>query len=108
MSDSKADQKKMRRVDLDVNITQEEFDQISFVLKKKAIANTASQTTAFPKETEQGVISAFYKAAFDSFAESQVLEQKWWEEVSDRYKFKDKVYFDIDSKKFYTLEEMSE
>ena len=108
MNDTKADQKKMKRTDLDVVLSKEDFDQISFILKKRNIANQASQTTAFPKETEQGVIAAFYKAAFDSFAEAQVLEQRWWEDMSTKYEFKDKVFFDIDTKKFYTVEELNE
>lgn len=103
MSDT--EEKKMVRVNLEQKVTKEEYDSITIILKKKAIAERAVQTSAFPKDTEQNVMKAFYQAGLDNFAEAQTLEQRWWRDISERYPFNEKVYFDTDTGQFYKLVE---
>jgi CXXX repeat modification system protein len=98
-------EKKKVRVNLDQKVTKEEYDAISVILKKKVIAERAVQTSAFPKDTEQNVMKAFYQAGLDNYAEAQTQEHRWWRDISEKYTFTEKVYFDVDTGQFYKLEE---
>ena len=94
-------QTQMKRVNLDTQITVDEYDSITVILKRKNIAEHAMQTLQFPKDTDQAAMKAFYQAGFDNFAQAQGDEQKWWREMSQKYGLDNKTYFDIRTGQFY-------
>jgi hypothetical protein len=97
--------KKMKRVNLDKQITQDDYDKISGILKRKLAAERAIQTSIFPKETEQRVIKAFYQAGLDNFADAQSEELRWWNQASSTYQLPPQTFFDMDNGVFYLQQE---
>lgn len=101
------DAPKMQNVrrDLDQKTTDQELASIKVILEKKDISQRAIQTNQFPQGTETSVVTAFFSAALNNFAEASYLEKDWWKSVISKYQFKEKVYCDTETGQFYVLDQ---
>jgi len=84
--------------------TKEEVGTIKLITMKKQISRTAMENRNFPDGVDQGIMTAYYKAAMDNFAEAQELENCWWEEMLKKYDLVAGVKLDLETRRFYYLD----
>lgn len=72
-----------------IKLTGEELEAIRMVIVKKNQAQSFLDRVEFPKEMEQNIIAAFYKAAGDSLVEAKYAESQWWKTISNKYGISD-------------------
>ena len=89
----------------DANPTTEEVNNIKLITIKKTIAEAALKNKEFPEGTKTEVLTAYYRAAMDNYAQAQHDINEWWKLVIEKYKLpSDLVSFDFDIGRFYIME----
>ena len=86
---------------IDAIPTKEQCAIIKRLITKEQIAQAAVNNRTFPDVTDQVVITSYFKAAMDNYAEAQHDKNEWWKEVIAQYELPPKVSFDFDLNRFY-------
>jgi hypothetical protein len=93
---------------LDVIPTAEEVGAMKLTLIKKAVAKAGMDNRTFQDGVDQAIMSAYFQAAMNNYAEAQHVENEWWKMMSDKYKLVDGTFLDFDVGRFYTVAKQTE
>jgi hypothetical protein len=85
--------------------TKEEVGAMKLIIMKKQISHAGMENREFPDGVDQAIMTAYYKAAMDNFAEAQYSENEWWKAMTAKFNLPTATHLDFDAERFYTVEE---
>jgi len=86
--------------------SKEEIGAMKLIIIKKQVAFAGTQNREFPDGVDQTIITAYYKAAMDNYAEAQHMENEWWNMMTIKFNLIPGTHFDFELERFYILEEV--
>ncbi len=104
----KEDMSQKVRVSLDKRCTQQELDNLVLIRTKSETATQAARPDAIPDGTPQDKAAAFIHGALALKAESRLLENLWWDEMTKKYDLSGTTWIDFKTCEFYQLKEKAD
>lgn len=97
-------QHNLKRKDLAVKCTKEEFESMRLIRNRVICAQQVLNPRMVPQEgVTEDQVRLFVKGAIEAKAEAMFLEQDWWYEMNTKYKLPDQTHLDLITGGFYQI-----
>lgn len=94
---------------MDIIPDADDIDAIKLIIVKRQFGQSALQRKDFDPDTKPEAMTAYYRAALETYAQAQHDENNWWKMVNAKYKLPlNGISLDFAIDRFYSLEDVPE
>lgn len=94
---------------MDVIPEADDVSAIKLIIIKRQFGQSALQRKDFEADMKPEAMTAYYRAALETYAQAQHDENQWWKLVNEKYKLPlNGISFDFTVDRFYSLEDVPE